>query len=202
MDTKTIIEIFGYVGSVLVVVSMLMSNIVKLRIINTAGSIISGIYAVICGALPLALMNICLIIINVTQMYKLIKTKQSYDLVEGEGSDSMVAYFLNRYQDDIKQFFPGFNKEAATGQKAWLVCCEGNPSGVMLGTVSGDKIDIILDYTTPAYRDCSVGKFLYASLPEKNIRTLEFGQQLSDTNADYLKKMGFVNANGVFTKKL
>ncbi|MDO5785972.1 MAG: hypothetical protein Q4P20_13030, partial [Eubacteriales bacterium] len=68
MDTRMIIEIFGYIGSALVVISMLMSSIVKLRIINTTGSVISGIYAVICGALPLALMNFCLITINVISL--------------------------------------------------------------------------------------------------------------------------------------
>ena len=57
MDNAMMIEIFGYIGSALVVVSMLMSSIVKLRIINTVGSVISGIYAVICGAIPLAVMN-------------------------------------------------------------------------------------------------------------------------------------------------
>ncbi len=41
MDTKTLIEIFGYIGSVLVIVSMLMSSIVKLRIINTVGRCVS-----------------------------------------------------------------------------------------------------------------------------------------------------------------
>lgn len=33
-----IIEISGYIGSVLVIVSMLMSSVVKLRIINTVDS--------------------------------------------------------------------------------------------------------------------------------------------------------------------
>ena len=39
------IEIFGYIGSALVVVSMLMTSVVKLRVINTVGSLISGTYA-------------------------------------------------------------------------------------------------------------------------------------------------------------
>ena len=73
MDGKMMIEIFGYIGSALVVVSMLMSSIVKLRIINTVGSVISGIYAVICGAIPLAVMNICLITINIYGLVKLLK---------------------------------------------------------------------------------------------------------------------------------
>ena len=74
MDTAMLIEIFGYIGSALVVISMLMSSIVKLRVINILGSIISGTYAIICGAFPLVLMNACLIVINVYNLYKLLKT--------------------------------------------------------------------------------------------------------------------------------
>ena len=53
MNTSMIIELAGYLGSVLVVVSMLMSSVVKLRIINTAGSIISATYALIIQSLYL-----------------------------------------------------------------------------------------------------------------------------------------------------
>ena len=75
MDTNMLLEIMGYIGSTLVVVSMLMSSIVKLRVINTIGSIISVIYALLCGALPLALMNLCLIIINIYNLILLFKQK-------------------------------------------------------------------------------------------------------------------------------
>ena len=97
-----ILEIIGYIGSFLVVISMLMSSIIKLRVINTIGSVISGIYAVICGALPLALMNLCLIIINVVNLVKLLGAKMPYELVEGSAGDSLVKYFLDYYRDDIK----------------------------------------------------------------------------------------------------
>ncbi|MBQ5897462.1 MAG: hypothetical protein IIW81_03245 [Oscillospiraceae bacterium] len=44
-----IIELIGYLGSILVLVSMLMSSVVKLRIINTVGSIIFTFYAYVHG---------------------------------------------------------------------------------------------------------------------------------------------------------
>ena len=78
MDASVWLEIFGYTGSVLIVVSMLMSSVMKLRIINMIGSVISGIYAVICGAFPLALMNACLIVINGYNICKLKKNKVEY----------------------------------------------------------------------------------------------------------------------------
>ena len=71
MDSSLYLELFGYLGSFLVVISMLMSSVIKLRVINITGSIISGTYALIIGSFPLALMNICLIIINVYNVYKL-----------------------------------------------------------------------------------------------------------------------------------
>ena len=84
------LEIFGYIGSALVVVSLLMASVVKLRIINTLGSVISGTYALIIGSFPLALMNISLIIINLYYLYKLLKTKQQFEIVKATGDDAMV----------------------------------------------------------------------------------------------------------------
>lgn len=202
MDTAMLIEIFGYIGSILVVVSMLMSSIVKLRIINTVGSIISAIYALICGALPLALMNICLIIINVYNLTKLLKTKQVYDLVVGDGEDALVKYFLERYEKDIQTYFPGFAKEDAVAKKAYIVCCDGNPAGILLGEENNGAINITIDYSTPAYRDCSVGTYLYSKLPAEKIDRLIFAQGLSETHVSYMNKMGFVQEKGVYVKKV
>ena len=42
----SIFDIIGYVGSLLVVISMLMTSVMKLRIINTAGSVLAVIYAI------------------------------------------------------------------------------------------------------------------------------------------------------------
>ena len=45
MDPKVIVEIIGYIGSALVLVSMLMTSVVRLRIINLIGSVIFAGYA-------------------------------------------------------------------------------------------------------------------------------------------------------------
>lgn len=202
MDTAMLIEVFGYIGSVLVVVSMLMSSIVKLRIVNTIGSIVSGIYALIVGALPLVLMNACLIIINVYNLFKLLKTKQSYDLVEGNTDDALVTYFLNRYADDIKTFFPGFEKCSISGKKAYVICCDGNPAGVLVGEEKEGTIDIFIDYSIPTYRDCSVGAFLYSQLPTKNITKILYTRELTDAHVSYMDKMDFVKTNGIYVKTI
>lgn len=69
------IELIGYLGSFLVVVSMLMTSITKLRVVNMTGSVISIIYALVIGSFPIALMNICLLIINTYNIIKLKRQK-------------------------------------------------------------------------------------------------------------------------------
>lgn len=202
MDAIMLIEIFGYIGSALIVVSMLMSSVVKLRIINTIGSIVSAIYAVICGAFPLALMNLCLIFINLCNLFKLLKTKQEYDLIDGEPKDAFVKYFLDHYKDDIKKYFPGFDKEQISGGKAYVVCCDGTPAGMLLGKENGTDIDVMIDYSIPKYRDCSVGRYLYSTLSVKGIQTLTFAQTGSDKHVSYMDRMGFVKREDNYIKQL
>ena len=197
------LEIFGYIGSALVVISLLMASVVKLRIINTIGSVISGTYALIIGSFPLALMNISLIIINVYYLYKLLKTKQQFEIIKGTGNDGFVKYFVNRHKDDIDAFFPCVDLELNEKQVAFVVCCNGNPAGVLVGTDMGDGVvDVLVDYSTPAYRDCSVGAYLYDNLGSFGVNKLMFAQNKTDAHISYLTKMGFENVDGDYVKKI
>ena len=188
-----ILEIVGYIGSALVVVSMLMSSIVKLRVINTVGSIISGIYAVLCGALPLALMNACLITINLINLWKLSRKKQEiYEVVETKNGNTLLSHFLGSYKDDIKGFFPDYQPEDTASHTAFVVLKEGAPVGVLMGDLSEGALDIVIDYSTPAYRDCSVGTFLHQQLPSQGVHQLRFARIVAEGHETYLKKMGYV----------
>lgn len=196
------IEIFGYIGSVLVVVSMLMTSVVKLRVINTVGSLISGTYAFIIGSIPLMLMNLCLLIINVYNLFKLFRLEKNYDLIKAKSDDAFVGYFISRYYEDIKSYFPKFCKDDF-GDVTYLVCCNGEPSGLFLGKMQNDKsVDIIIDYTTPTYRDCSVATYLYSRLPKCGIEKLLFSQGEIPSHVAYLKKMGYGKENGVYIRNL
>ena len=203
MNTKMMIEIFGYVGSFLVVFSMLMSSVVKLRIINTLGSIVSGTYALIIGSFPLALMNGCLIIINIYNLFKLRKMdKTVYDIVDGDAGEAYFQYFINHYLADIKSFFPYFDEKGALGDAAYIVCCNENPAGIFLGSKQENgTVDIILDYSTPTYRDCSVGQYLYQELPKYGVKQLIFKDK-AEKHEGYLQKMGYVNQGGRYVKNL
>ena len=53
-------EIFGYIGTVLVLGSFLIEDIFKLRVVNTIGSAFWIIYGVGTSAQPTIIVNICM----------------------------------------------------------------------------------------------------------------------------------------------
>lgn len=204
MNTKMIIEIVGYIGSCLIVVSMLMSSVVRLRVINTIGCIVSGTYALIIRSYPLALMNFSLVIINVYHLLRLNNKDKHYDLIEGSCEDSYVKYLLNYYREDIAEFFPAFSQENLSGHadKAFIVCCDQEAAGILIGKQRGDKTEVLLDYSTPVYRDCSVGSYLYGRLPELGVTNLVCGGT-SEKHIGYMEKMGFKkDASGNYCRQL
>ena len=70
IDNHILLEAFGYLGTILVVASMMMTSVTKLRIVNMSGSVISAIYAAICGTWPIVVMNVCLFLINGVQLIR------------------------------------------------------------------------------------------------------------------------------------
>ena len=149
---------------------MLMASVVKLRVINTIGNIISGIYALIIGSYPLLAMNVCLLIINIYNLAKLFRPEKHFDLIPCSQDDGYLNYFVSRYLEDIRHYFPNFDTDTM-GDYACLVCCNGDPAGVFPGCKKGDDaIDVILDDTTPTYRDCSVANFCTPSCRKRVLR--------------------------------
>ena len=64
------LEIFGYIGTALVILSMMMKSMNKLRAVNIAGGTISMIYSIFYHAWPIVIMNACLISINTVQLLR------------------------------------------------------------------------------------------------------------------------------------
>lgn len=191
MNSATIIEIIGYIGSALVLVSMLMTSVVRLRIINLIGSIIFAGYALAIRSYPTAIMNICLAGINVYHLFRIFKEQRAYTSIKTDRHDGYFSYLLENYIDDINIWFPEFSLQNEDSDIAYLICCESNPACLFLGRKLQDgQIEVILDYATPAYRDTSVGSFLYKYLAKDGYRSLAFRQK-ADKHVPYLIKIGY-----------
>ncbi|WP_054742680.1 YgjV family protein [Cellulosilyticum ruminicola] len=67
------IEWVGYSASAMIAISLLMTDIHRIRVINTIGCILFIIYGIGVGAYPVAIANAIIIIINIYHIFKLKK---------------------------------------------------------------------------------------------------------------------------------
>ena len=83
--------------------------------------------------------------------------------------------------------------------RVYMVFHGNEPAGIMLGHEDNGVLNVALDYSTPAYRDCSVGLFILENLSRPmKIRY----DNAEDTHLDYLKRLGFTENNGVWEKSV
>lgn len=194
-------EILGYLGTAFLLLSFLMSSVVRLRVLNTIGSLISFFYLMQKGAYPTAFMNAALVVINLIHLFRMYNQKASFTLVASSVKDACTAFFLEKNKDDIALFFPDFAKNAQNADYAKTVWCKNEIAGVFAAKKEGDDaLDILIDYTSKGYRDCSAGEMLFASLKDEGIKRLTF-KNPAPSHKKYLLKMGFVEKDGVFTKE-
>lgn len=65
-------DIFGYIGTLLVLTSFSVNNVIKLRIINTLGAIFWILYGISTSATPTIVANLAVVLVH---SYWLIKQK-------------------------------------------------------------------------------------------------------------------------------
>ncbi len=195
------LEIFGYIGTALVLLSMMMTSVVRLRLFNTVGSVISMIYSMLCNAWPVVILNAGLILINVWQLIRLSRVKVSFSHVTMGAQDMSLQYFLDFYRKDIQQYFPGYSLKATPNTQVHMVYAGAEPVGVLVGTLEGKTLNIELDYAAPKYRDCSVANYLFGRLKACGVTRLVTNRSVPNHN-QYLTKMGFTNQEGLQVKNL
>ncbi len=206
MPEISILEWIGYLASVTVLVSLLMSSIIKLRWINLCGSIIFAIYGFLIGAIPVALLNIATIGINVYYLIKIYTFKEYFKKIAVDIKSKYFEYFLSFYKEEIERLFPGIILNFSENVFGFFVLRNMAASGVFLvSEIDRNTLFVHLDYVAPEYRDFKVGKFIF----EQNLKYFTekgYGKLLSKgytpKHQEYLGKMGFVlnSENGIYEK--
>lgn len=194
-------EIIGYIGTALVILSMMMTSATKLRIVNISGSVVSTIYALLVGTYPVALLNLSLIAVNVVQLLRAAGHKHNFTHLLLDAGDKTLLHFLEVYREDIEKFFPNYRLTAYPNTEVHIVYIGAEPVGVLVGTRAADVFSIELDYAIPKYRDLSVGRFLFANLKAEGVEMLT-ARDGSKSYVNYMKKLGFADENGILTKCL
>ncbi|MBQ1326325.1 MAG: YgjV family protein [Solobacterium sp.] len=184
------IELFGYLGSFLVLVSFLMTSVFKLRVVNTVGSVIFAVYALIIRSYPTALMNICLVGINLRFLWKMMHTRRDFEIVRVKPDDLYLQHFLEVHAPDIQACFPGISLDLSAADDIRFIQCEQRPAAVFAARTENGTMEILLDYSVPEFRDFSVGVFLQEQLPGEGIHTLVYRGPV-EHHKEYLAKMGY-----------
>lgn len=70
-----LLEVFGYLGMVLILFSMMMNKVENLRWLNLSGSIISMVYGALTHTWPTAILNFGLAVIHVVKLIQMRKCK-------------------------------------------------------------------------------------------------------------------------------
>jgi len=208
METNLIYEIIGYVASTLVAVSLMMSKILRLRIVNLIGAATFAVYGFLIGAMPVAGMNLFIVLINIYYLVQMTRNKSYFKLLEVRHDNEYLKFFLNHYEDDIRNFQPGFSTAPASDSVSVFILRDTIPAGLISGKISCEGVfDIHIDYVTPAYRDFKIGAFLFGSeaafFKDKGIHSIR-AISAEPTHIEYLKRMGFKRDEqaGIFLREV
>ena len=77
MDQKTLLEAFRWLGSLLVVLSLILPNQRKFRFWNFVGSGIAAIYNLILGIWPMVIMNTAIVVIDLYWLQRLMREERN-----------------------------------------------------------------------------------------------------------------------------
>lgn len=202
IEQKFILELIGYIGSAFVLISFLMSTVIKLRIVNSVGSLFCILYGILIQAYPTVVMNACLLIINCYYLVRLFAHNEKFSIINSAYTDGCAQFFINDNLEDIKMFFPDFLQVIKDSNFVRLIFCRNQIVGLFAAVQDEEsRLSILLDYTVKQYRDYAVGYHLFAGLKEEGIRKVEFRQK-TNNHMKYLKKMGFKQVGNAFIKEL
>ena len=192
-------DIVGYASTVMILISFLMTSVVKLRIVSAIGSAIFVVFAVATKSYPTAIMNFGVVLINVYFLMRLLKAEKLTTMLPIETDNAYLKEFLTFYGADMQRYFPQVATQKDEADRAYFVYYDLVPVGVLLGKTQDDgSLRILVDYTTPKYRDASVGKFLYRRLlKNEGYSALTFADP-SEKHEKYLQTAGFVQDGDLY----
>lgn len=203
-------EIIGYVGSLLVALSLSMKNIRYLRRINFFGAFFFSIYGLLIGAYPVFVLNGYIAAIDIYFLVKMHKTKEDFKLVPVLDKQHLyLKEFLEFYSNDIEIYFPNYKSLILTDLKCFFVLRNIRPVGLLIIEEKGEsEIEIHLDYAIPDYRDLKSGKYVFNSeikyFKNKGYKTVITKSEVKK-HQKYLLNIGFRRSsenNEVFIKDI
>lgn len=193
------LEVIGWIGSILIVWSLVVARVIRFRWINLAGAVIATGYNAAIEVWPFVFMNLAIVVIDVYWLWRLYREAHSdaaYRVVAVPADDPFLEHFHAVHADDIARHQPSFAQALAhpEGLHTFLVARGDEPVGVVALRSESDGVGLVeLDWVKERFRDLTPGEFVYrqsGALSEAGFTRLRVPTH-EGLDRDYLRRMGF-----------
>lgn len=161
------LEIAGWTGSALVVLSLTQARVFRFRWLNLIGSLVATTYNAILDIWPFVAMNAAISLINIYWLVRLNRERHDaavYEVVEVAPDDAYLLHVLRTHAADIASFAPSFVALPGAGDErsAFLVQRGDETVGVVEVRNAGDGTAVVeLDWVSRRFRDLTPGEFVH-----------------------------------------
>lgn len=193
-------ELLGYIASGVIVISLMMTSLLRLRIIGLVGASLFAIYGYLVDAFPVVVTNLVILGLHVFFLWREWNDDEYFTLLEVRPDSHYLEQFLSFYRDDIRSLQPSFAHDPQPVGLALFILRDMVPAGLLLGRAGPEGVlDVDLDYVAPKYRDLKTARFLFRhnrqEFAERGIGTLRARAE-TDVHRSYLRRVGFAPVAG------
>jgi hypothetical protein len=199
-----VVELIGYVASALIVLSLLMASVLKLRVINLVGAVVFTLYGVLIGSVPVVLTNGAIVVIDVYYLWRMWRERAAesyFEIVAWPTDGVYLPRFLAFHAADIARSQPRFDR-VRDDHVAFVVLRDAQPVGAVLTREAGDGTAVVdLDYVIPAHRDFQAGAHVFGPHGPFARRGIRAVRTAADTpvHRRYLERLGFTPSGDTWT---
>lgn len=199
-----VLEVIGWLGSALLVFSVLQTKFMRFRILNGVASFVLVVYNAVLGVWPMVGMNAVLVVIDLWFIIKLrgdVVAEKAFTYVRADLA--MRKWFYAAHADDLERFHPGIGGQLITAE-ADVLFHKDSAIGLVAFVHGDDRVELLADYVIPSYRDYAPGAFVYSQsgpLAALGVRTVSVRNPTPEV-VRYLQAMEYTEADGVYTREL
>ncbi|WP_297083948.1 hypothetical protein [uncultured Demequina sp.] len=203
MDTQVVLEAIGWIGSILIVWSLMVARVLRFRWMNLIGAALATGYNAIIEVWQFAFMNLAITIIDIYWLWRLYREahdEEVYRVLAVDAGNAFLRHVLAEHGDDIKAHEPAFDIDgdhgtAAGGNRHTFLVVRGDEAvGVVAVRDEGDGQGVVeLDWVKQRFRDFTPGEFVYREsrvLAEAGFTRLRVPVR-DELDRDYMRRMGF-----------
>ncbi len=175
---------------------MTHNSILRLRWYSLAGNVFFIAYGILISAYPVALVNTFIAGVNIYFILKQSLKHKYLKFLNIKPTNLYLKEFIDFHSKELFHFFPNFKYSPEKYVECTFILRDMNVAGLFLASkLDKSTLLVELDFVTPAYRDFSIGRFIFKNHLDYFIDhgfTKIISPCYNRMHEKYLLRMGFV----------